>query len=162
MLFRQQSVKIENDDWLTRTVFTNAEEKINPKLIPLLTFGSALQDAKSIDSVIEVMGSLQPKLLNRMSLIDMSPANPVDGRFLLRGSYRFVDLGAIETIDQVTEPLMRKNLAYDSFAVRNLGVPLFSKNHGCISGIEYNYDRIMVPIQSTRFNLIVTAYWSED
>jgi hypothetical protein len=161
MLFRQKSVRIQTDDWLTRTVFTNAEEKINQKLISVLAVGSALRDATSIDRVIEVMSWLQPKLQNQMSLIDMSPANPVEGRFLVRGFYRSVDLGAIETIDQVTEPLMRENLAYDSFAVRSLGVPLFSKNRGCIGGINYDYDRIMAPIQSAHFNLIITAYWNE-
>ena len=161
MLFRQQNVKIDSNDWFRRTVFTNAEEKINTRLIPLLSLGSALEAEKSVDRVIEVMSSMQPRLLNRMSLLDMSPPNPVKGRFLLRGSYRSVDLGKIETIDEMTEPLMRKNLTYDSFAVRNLGVPLFSKNRGVISGVEYDYDRVMVPIQSKHFNLIVTAYWSE-
>ena len=55
MWFRQQNVKIDSNDWFRRTVFTNAEEKINTRLIPLLSLGSALEAEKSVDRVIEVM-----------------------------------------------------------------------------------------------------------
>ena len=57
---------------------------------------------------------------------------------------------------------MRKNLIYDSFAARGLGLPICSKNNGVIGGVIYSYDRVMVPIQSNQFNLMMTAYWRES
>jgi hypothetical protein len=160
MLIREKNM-VENSDWLTRTVFTNAEEQLSATLIPLLALGSALEGETNLDRIVEIVSFRQSTMMNRLSLLDMSDPNPAKGRFIVRGSYRFCDLENIETIDQVKQPLMQKNLLFDSFAARGLGFPICSKNRGVIDGVYYNYDRVMVPIRSPGANLMITAYWSD-
>ena len=160
MLIREK-ITVENSDWLTRTVFTNSEERLSSALIPIIALGSALEGETNLDRIVEIISSRQSTMMNRLSLLDMSDPNPAKGRFIVKGSYRFCDLERIETIDEVKQPLMLKNLLSDSFAARGLGFSICSKNRGMIDGVYYNYDRVMVPIQSPDTNLMITAYWSD-
>ncbi len=159
MLVERRAEDPDRREWLNRTLFTSGEEPLATPLIGLSMIPLLLTKAATLDQVVELVDHFGKRLNQQISLIDMSEPDPAKSRFLICGAYRTGMVGDGGSVLDIPNAVQRRQAIEDYFMARTLGRPLFSKIEGWMQGRSWRYDRLLIPIQNKRLNLLVSAFW---
>lgn len=144
---------------MLRTLFTSGEEAVATPLIPLSIVDRLLAEDSDMEEVVRLIEHFGKRLNRQVSLLDVSNPDPAKARFLIRGAYRTGVVADGGSVGDIPNLLQRRQAIEDYFMARTMGLPLYSKIEGWMQDRAWRYDRLLVPIQNRKVNLLISAFW---
>jgi hypothetical protein len=147
-------------EWIERILFANGEDAFSERLIGLSVIGEVVGTNDSLEEIVKITRYYSSKINHQLSVFDMSAPDPEKGRFISVGNYRMRgDTEDLSLISDIPNPVQRKQVIDDYYMARTLGVPLFARVHANMNGVQWSYDRILVPVRTKELSVLVSAYW---
>jgi len=147
-------------EWIERILFANGEDAFSERLIGLSVIGNVVGMNDSLEEIVKITRHYSSKINDQLSVFDMTAPDPEKGRVVAVGNYRMKgDTEDFSLISDIPNPVQRKQVIDDYYMARTLGVPLFARVRANLNGINWSYDRILVPVRTKDLNILVSAFW---
>jgi hypothetical protein len=147
-------------EWIERILFSNGEDAFSERLIGLSVIGEVVGLRDSLEEIVKITRHYSSRINHQLSVFDMTAPDPEKARFISVGNYRMRgDTEDLSVISDIPNPIQRKQVIDDYYMARTLGVPLFARVNANMSGVQWSYDRILVPVRTKDLSVLVSAYW---